>query len=75
VKILVENPLEEKKLVWKCNKCNKETAKLQICWGIDEGQKVDIIDYFCPFCGHDELTFRGTKKEKDAWWDNEWKMI
>jgi hypothetical protein len=59
--------------MWKCNKCGQETDRLIICWGESGGQKVDVIDYFCPNpdCGHTELTFQGTQKELDTWWDKE----
>jgi Zn finger protein HypA/HybF involved in hydrogenase expression len=58
---------------WICDKCGKKTERLQIWWGECDGQKVDILDYFCPFCSSNDLTFQGTKKELDAYWDMEWK--
>ena len=58
--------------MWKCNKCKKKTEQLQICWGISNGEKVDVLDYFCPYCSSNELTFQGTKEERDEYWDKEW---
>ena len=58
--------------MWKCDECGKETEKLQICWGTSGGEKVDIIDWFCPNCPSNELTFVGTKEEEEAYWLKEW---
>ncbi len=57
---------------WECNECGEKMNKLNIQWGICSGQKVDILDYFCLHCPSTELTFQGTKKEKDAWWGKQW---
>jgi len=57
---------------WKCNECGKITEKLLINWGICCGKKVDVLDYFCPVCPSNELTFQGTKEELDEYWDKEW---
>jgi hypothetical protein len=58
--------------LWRCDKCNKRSKKLEICWGTSGTQKVDIIDYFCPHCSSPNLTFLGTQKELDAYWRKEW---
>ena len=60
------------KKIWKCDKCGKTTTHLQIHWGTSGNYKVDILDYFCPHCPSNELTFDGTEKEKEAYWDMEW---
>lgn len=57
--------------MWKCKKCGKTTERLLIHWGTSGGNKVDILDYFCPFCPSDELEFLGTEEEKNAYWDTE----
>lgn len=59
-------------MTWKCDKCEKETENLQICWGTCSGQKVDVLDYFCPSCPSSDLTFLGTEKEKEIYWRKEW---
>ena len=58
--------------MWECNECHKKTDELLIHWGESCGQKVDIIDYFCPHCPSTELTFHGTKEELNTWWDKQW---
>ena len=58
--------------MWRCNKCGKETERLQIHWGMSGTEKVDVLDYFCPSCLFDELTFQGTEKEENDYWDTEW---
>lgn len=62
----------ESKTLWKCNKCGKEFERLQIHWGTSGGQKVDVLDYFCPFCPSNEVTFLGTKEQKNEYWNKEW---
>ena len=56
---------------WLCNECNKESKRLLVQWEVSGGQKVDIIDYFCPHCPSNDLTFQGTKEEEDAYWNME----
>lgn len=63
---------ESQKEKWQCAECGKTTDRLLICWGMSGGQKVDVIEYFCPFCPSTELTFLGSKDELDAYWDMEW---
>jgi hypothetical protein len=58
--------------LWKCNKCNNITERLQIHWGICGGQKVDVLDYFCPNCTSGKLSFLGTSEELNKYWDKEW---
>lgn len=58
--------------LWKCDKCEETTERLQIAWGECLGEKVDILDWFCPACGHTNLTFQGTPNESTAYWDREW---
>lgn len=64
--------------MWKCNKCNEEFERLNICWGESDGMKVDIIDFFCPHCGNTgyreepQLVFQGSKEESDKYWRKEW---
>lgn len=59
--------------MWKCNKCGAIIERLVICWGTSGGEKVDMIDYFCPKCPSGDLTFQGSKEEKDAYWNAEWR--
>ena len=65
--------------MWKCEKCNKSFERLNICWGISGGKKVDILDYFCPHCGNagypeePELVFQGKNAEREVYWNKEWK--
>lgn len=64
--------------MWKCEKCDNEFERLQIAWGTSCGEKVDVLDYFCPHCGNTgykeepQLTFLGTNEEKTTYWDKEW---
>lgn len=60
--------------MWLCNECGGKTERLQICWGESGGQKVDIIDYFCPYCPSNNLSFIGTRIDEDSYWDMEWKQ-
>lgn len=60
------------KPAWHCNKCNADFDELQICWGTVGTQKVDVLDWFCPTCGNENVTFNGTSAEQDAWWDKKW---
>ena len=60
--------------MWLCNECGKKIERLQICWGESGGRKVDIIDYFCPYCPSNNLSFIGTQIEEDIYWDMEWKQ-
>ena len=63
---------------WKCGKCQSEFGRLQIAWGVSGGEKVDVLDCFCPNCGNTgykdepQLVFMGTEKEKEDYWDKEW---
>lgn len=60
--------------LWKCDECHVEVDHLEIVWGDSGGQKVDVIDYFCPNCGtSNQLTpLPNTKKEREEYWDKEW---
>lgn len=64
--------------MWKCEKCDQEFERLEIVWGESGGQKVDVIDYFCPYCGNTgykeepALTYIGTVDERNDYWDKEW---
>ena len=57
---------------WKCTECGKEHERLQICWGMSYGEKVDVLDYFCQDCGCTDLDYSGTPLEKNDYWDKEW---
>lgn len=59
---------------WICDKCKKETDKLFIVWGMCGLEKVDVLDYMCPHCNNEKLTFQGTKEQQDAYWDMEWEF-
>ncbi|MCK5020659.1 MAG: hypothetical protein KAS32_26805 [Candidatus Peribacteraceae bacterium] len=58
--------------MWDCKKCEKQSEKLQVCWGISGGEKVDLIDFFCPHCASYKVVFKGTDDERQAYWDMEW---
>jgi hypothetical protein len=58
--------------MWKCEKCGAEFKRLQICWGTFGGEKVDVIDYFCPHCPNNQPVFQGTPQELEAYWKMEW---
>jgi len=58
--------------MWKCYKCGITFERLQICWGTCCGEKVDVIDYFCPNCSNNEPIFTGTPKELEEYWKTEW---
>lgn len=58
--------------MWKCDECGEITDTLTISWGMSGGHKVDVLDYFCPRCPSNDLTFQGTDNEKEDWWDKEW---
>jgi hypothetical protein len=64
--------------MWRCKKCGNTFERLNICWGINCGHKVDIIDVFCPgdsegkYCSGDNFEWLGTKEGKDEYWDKEW---
>lgn len=58
--------------IWKCNDCGSEFDRVQISWGMSGGEKVDILDYFCPHCLNDKPEFKGTKEQHDAYWKMEW---
>ena len=60
-------------MLWKCDGCGRETNHLTICWGTCSGHKVDILDYFCPHCPSNKLTFQGTKEEREKFWEEQWK--
>lgn len=56
---------------WKCEACGKEFERVLICWGEHGGQKVAVLDYFCPHCPSDKVTFQGTKQERNEYWRKE----
>lgn len=61
-----------RKPMWKCQKCFKTTERLEIHWGMSGGEKVDVLDFFCPHCPSGDLKFLGTRKEEEEYWEKEW---
>ena len=60
-------------MMWYCNSCHKKADEISIFWGVSDGQKVDILDYFCILCMSADVVFHGTDEERHTWWDKEWK--
>ena len=58
--------------MWKCNACGATFEKPIFNWAMSGGDKVDLLNMFCPDCPEDDMVFLGTKAEEDAFWNDAW---
>ena len=58
--------------MWKCNVCGAVFEKPIFNWAVSGGEKVDLLNTFCPSCPEDDMVFLGTAEEESAFWKNAW---
>lgn len=57
---------------WRCDGCDHITKRLKIHWDMCNGEKIGMLNYCCPKCPSNKLTFQGTTKEYEVYWRAEW---